>query len=56
LFIRDNKADILRERLSPLGPGFLIPLFFIVSGVELDLHALLASPWSFGKIVPVPHP
>jgi Kef-type K+ transport system membrane component KefB len=50
LFIRDNKADVLRERLSPLGPGFLIPLFFIVSGVELDLHALLASPWSLARL------
>jgi Kef-type K+ transport system membrane component KefB len=38
LFIRDTKADALRERLSPIGRGFLIPLFFIVSGVELDLR------------------
>jgi Kef-type K+ transport system membrane component KefB len=50
LFIRDTKADALRERLSPIGPGFLIPLFFIVSGVELDLRALLASPLSFARL------
>jgi Kef-type K+ transport system membrane component KefB len=50
LFIRDTKADALRGQLSPMGPGFLIPLFFIVSGIELDLRALLESPLSFARL------
>ena len=50
LFIRDTKADALRERLSPIGPGFLIPLFFIVSGIEFDLRALLDNPLSFARL------
>jgi Kef-type K+ transport system membrane component KefB len=50
LFIRDSKADVLRGRLSALGAGFLIPLFFIVSGIELDLRALLANPLNFARL------
>jgi Kef-type K+ transport system membrane component KefB len=50
LFIRDTKADALREQLSPMGAGFLIPLFFVVSGIQFDLHALLASPLDLARL------
>jgi Kef-type K+ transport system membrane component KefB len=31
-------------KLEALGFGFLIPVFFVTSGLQFDLHALLASP------------
>ncbi|HTV31749.1 MAG TPA: cation:proton antiporter, partial [Methylocella sp.] len=30
---------------------FFIPLFFIVSGVELDLHALVTSPANMARLI-----
>ncbi|MGH6842201.1 MAG: cation:proton antiporter, partial [Methylocella sp.] len=41
----------LQYRLASIGSGFLIPLFFIVSGVEFDLPALVASPASLARLV-----
>lgn len=32
------------ERLEGVGFGFLIPIFFVVSGIRFDLDALLAEP------------
>jgi len=34
----------LIHRLEAIGYGFLIPMFFVTSGMHFDLHALLASP------------
>ena len=33
-----------RTKLAAIGYGFLIPVFFVASGVRLDLSGLLASP------------
>jgi Kef-type K+ transport system membrane component KefB len=33
-----------RTKLEAIGFGFLVPIFFVASGVRLDLTALLASP------------
>jgi Kef-type K+ transport system membrane component KefB len=33
-----------RAKLDAIGYGFLIPVFFIASGLQLDLRGLLASP------------
>jgi len=33
-----------RTKLEAIGFGFLIPVFFVASGVRLDLHGLFASP------------
>jgi len=33
-----------RTKLEAIGFGFLVPIFFVTSGVRLDLTALLASP------------
>ncbi len=33
-----------RLKLEAIGFGFLIPIFFITSGLNFDLHALLANP------------
>jgi len=34
----------LRTKLEAIGYGFLIPVFFVSSGLRLDLHGLLSSP------------
>ncbi len=34
----------LEQKLEAIGHGFLIPLFFVVSGANIDLTALVASP------------
>jgi Kef-type K+ transport system membrane component KefB len=50
LFIRGTAADVLRQQLNPFGPGFLIPLFFIVSGIEFDLRALIDNALRFARL------
>lgn len=42
----------LQPKLESIGFGFLIPVFFIVSGMELDLGALTSS-WSILARVPL---
>ncbi|GAB3682422.1 monovalent cation:proton antiporter family protein [Salinisphaera aquimarina] len=43
-----QESSVLREKLDAIGYGFLIPIFFIMVGVNFDLPALLASnsPWT----------
>ena len=42
LISQDNESS--REKLDAIGYGFFIPIFFIMIGVELDLHIFLDSP------------
>ena len=37
-------GEVVREKLDAIGFGFLVPIFFIVSGMNFDLHALTSSP------------
>ena len=37
-------------KLEAIGYGFLIPVFFVSSGLQFDLHALLASPTSLLRL------
>lgn len=39
----DDKS--LQERLQTVGNGFFIPIFFVVSGLSVNLSAALAAPW-----------
>ena len=41
-------VDALEEKLDAVGYGFFIPVFFVTSGMGLDLHSILESPrvWS----------
>jgi Kef-type K+ transport system membrane component KefB len=34
----------LHHRLDAIGYGFLIPMFFVASGMHFDIHALFSSP------------
>jgi len=40
----------LRERLDGIGFGFLVPIFFVTSGIHFDVHALLASTSSLLRL------
>ena len=44
LFIRGEDSTVVRGKLEGIGFGFLVPIFFIVSGMLFDLHALFATP------------
>jgi Kef-type K+ transport system membrane component KefB len=39
-----------RAKLDAIGYGFLVPVFFVTSGLTFDLRALLHSPSAFAKI------
>jgi Kef-type K+ transport system membrane component KefB len=38
-----EKGEVLREKLEAIGYGFLVPLFFVVSGIKFNLGSLLES-------------
>ena len=44
LFIRGDDTEQITSKLEAIGFGFLIPIFFIESGVNFDLHALIYKP------------
>jgi Kef-type K+ transport system membrane component KefB len=50
LAVRGREVSVLESKLAAVGFGLLIPFFFIVSGVEFDLDALLASPSALLKL------
>lgn len=47
-----DEAEEVESKMDAVGFGFLIPLFFVVTGVRFDLRALLADPVSL-LLVPV---
>jgi Kef-type K+ transport system membrane component KefB len=51
ILVRDTTGEILQDRLAAVGWGFFIPLFFITSGIEFDLPALLSSPESISRLI-----
>jgi len=38
-----ERGEVLREKLEAIGYGFLVPLFFVVSGIKFNLGSLLES-------------
>jgi Kef-type K+ transport system membrane component KefB len=44
LFIRGDDTEQITSKLEAIGFGFLIPIFFIESGVNFDLHSLVHKP------------
>ena len=48
--VRGREVSVLESKLAAVGFGLLIPFFFIVSGVEFDLDALLASASALLKL------
>jgi Kef-type K+ transport system membrane component KefB len=48
---RDTASHpVFRSKLDALGDGFLIPVFFVSSGVEYDLGALTRNPSALARI------
>ncbi|MFB9742355.1 cation:proton antiporter [Pseudonocardia sulfidoxydans] len=39
-----RSAPALEEKLDVAGHGFLIPIFFVYSGMTIDLHAIASAP------------
>jgi Kef-type K+ transport system membrane component KefB len=39
-----------RVKLDAIGYGFLIPVFFVFSGLTFDLHALINNPWTLLRV------
>jgi Kef-type K+ transport system membrane component KefB len=50
LALRDREVTILESKLTAVGYGFLIPFFFVVSGVKLNLEALIDDPIKFLEV------
>ena len=48
--VRNTPAQPLERQLSMMGSGFLVPLFFVTSGMELDLFHFLSSPASLLRL------
>ncbi len=44
LFTLGDDSEVIESKLDAIGFGFLIPVFFIVSGIDFDLHILLTRP------------
>jgi Kef-type K+ transport system membrane component KefB len=44
IVIRDTDARAFEAKLDAVGFGFLIPIFFIATGMEYDLDALISNP------------
>jgi Kef-type K+ transport system membrane component KefB len=44
LFIKGEDRAPITSKLEAIGFGFLIPIFFIDSGIRFDLHALIHMP------------
>jgi Kef-type K+ transport system membrane component KefB len=44
LFIKGEDSAQITSKLEAIGFGFLIPIFFIDSGIKFDLHALIHMP------------
>ncbi|MDX2166949.1 MAG: cation:proton antiporter [Deltaproteobacteria bacterium] len=50
LVARGPGAEPFRQKLDALGFGFLIPIFFVTSGAQLDLVALAGSANSLARV------
>jgi len=50
LLVRGDDSAIVTGKLEAIGFGFLVPIFFIVSGMQFDLHALFATPTAFLRV------
>ena len=48
--LRGREVELFEAKLTAIGYGFFIPFFFIVSGIELDLDALLSSTETLYKL------
>ena len=50
LVTKGEKTEDMRLRLETIGFGFVIPIFFVVTGMEFDLAALFDSPTNLPRL------
>ncbi len=50
LFTAGGETAVIKAKLEAIGFGFLIPIFFVVSGIEFDAHVFVASPLSLWRV------
>lgn len=50
LITSEEDREAIGSKLSAIGFGFLVPIFFVVSGIHFDLHVLLATPEALGRV------
>jgi len=50
LALRGHEVEVLESKLTAVGYGFLIPFFFVASGVAVNLSALTEDPVQFLKV------
>ena len=49
LFVSGDDEPVIAGKLEAIGFGFLVPVFFVVSGMHFDLHAL-RSPTDLARV------
>jgi Kef-type K+ transport system membrane component KefB len=50
LFAAGGEIAAIRGKLEAIGFGFLIPIFFVVSGIEFDAHVFVNHPESLWRV------
>ncbi len=50
LFSAGEDARVVQVKLEAIGYGFLVPIFFIVSGMDFDLGALVSDPSNLARM------
>ncbi len=50
LFSVRGESEKIRAKLEAIGFGFLIPIFFVVSGIQFDLHVFIQHPASLWRV------
>ena len=50
LALRGREVAIFESKLTAIGYGFLIPFFFVVSGMAFDAEGLVTSPGALSKL------
>ena len=48
--VEPRREQTLHHKLDAIGFGFLVPIFFVASGIRLDLGALFESPAAFVRL------
>ncbi len=50
LFTANNEIRTVGGKLEAIGFGFLIPVFFVVSGIQFDLHVFQENPSALWRV------
>jgi Kef-type K+ transport system membrane component KefB len=50
LFSSGGESEAIKAKLEAIGFGFLIPIFFVVSGINFDLHVFIHDPTDLWRV------